>query len=130
MGADSIKGITDNTMEKIRAMADADTVIGKEIVLDSGVTVIPVSKVSFGFASGGSDLPNKANKNLFGGGSGAGVSVTPTAFIVVKGEDVRLLQLSKAPGTADGAVALLPDLFDKITGLFKRDKSENSAEDK
>lgn len=123
MSENSINKITDNAMDKVRAMADADTVIGKEIVLDNGITIIPVSKVSFGFASGGSDLPNKQNRQLFGGGSGAGVTVTPTAFIVIKGEDIRLLQLAKKPGTADNAVAMLPELFDKVADLFKKDEN-------
>lgn len=124
MSENAINKITDNAMDKVRAMADADTVIGKEIVLDNGITIIPVSKVSFGFASGGSDLPNKQNRQLFGGGSGAGVTVTPTAFIVVKGDDIRLLQLAKKPGTADNAVAMLPELFDKVTDLFKKDENK------
>lgn len=124
MSENSINKITDNAMDKVRAMADADTVIGKEIVLPNGIMIIPVSKVSFGFASGGSDLPSKQNRQLFGGGSGAGVTVTPTAFIVVKGEDVRLMQLSKKPGTADNAVAMLPELFDKVTDLFKKDENK------
>ena len=124
MSENSINKITDNAMDKVRAMADADTVIGKEIVLNNGITIIPVSKVSFGFASGGSDLPSKQNRQLFGGGSGAGVTVTPTAFIVVKGDDIRLLQLSKKPGTADNAVAMLPELFDKVADLFKKDENK------
>ncbi len=72
MSDTAIKGIMDVTMDKIRAMADADTIIGREIKLDNGIVIIPVSKVSFGFASGGSDFPSKSNRELFGGGGGAG----------------------------------------------------------
>ncbi len=127
MSDTAIKGIMDVTMDKIRAMVDADTIIGKEIKLDNGIVLIPVSKISFGFASGGSDFPSKTNKELFGGGVGAGVSVTPTAFIVVNGSDVRMLQISKKPDSTDKAIDMLPALFDKITTLFKKDKDEQTT---
>lgn len=128
MSDTAIKGIMDVTMEKIRAMVDADTIIGKEIKLESGIVIIPVSKISFGFASGGSDFPSKTNKELFGGGAGAGVSVTPTAFIVVNGNDVRMLQVSKKPDSTDKAIDMLPSLVDKISALFKKDKSDKESD--
>lgn len=124
MSDTAIKGIMDVTMDKIRAMADADTIIGKEIKLDNGIVIIPISKVSFGFASGGSDFPSKTNKELFGGGAGAGISVTPTAFIVINNNDVRMLQISKKADSTDKAIDMLPDLFDKITALFKKDEDK------
>ncbi len=126
MSDTAIKGIMDVTMDKIRAMVDADTIIGKEIKLDNGIVIIPISKISFGFASGGSDFPSKTNKELFGGGAGAGISVTPTAFIVVNKDDVRMLQISKKPNPTDKAIDMLPALFDKVTALFKKDKDENA----
>ena len=67
MSDTAIKGIMDVTMDKIRTMVDADTIIGKEITLENGIVIIPVSKISFGFASGGSDFPSRANVKLFGG---------------------------------------------------------------
>ena len=124
MSDTAIKGIMDVTMDKIRAMADADTIIGKEIKLDNGIVIIPISKVSFGFASGGSDFPSKTNKELFGGGAGAGISVTPTAFIVINNNDVRMLQISKKADATDNAIDMLPALFDKITALFKKDEDK------
>ena len=124
MSDTAIKGIMDVTMDKIRAMADADTIIGKEIKLDNGIVIIPISKVSFGFASGGSDFPSKTNKELFGGGAGAGISVTPTAFIVINNNDVRILQISKKADATDKAIDMLPALFDKVTALFKKDEDK------
>ncbi|MBQ3564433.1 MAG: GerW family sporulation protein [Clostridia bacterium] len=124
MSDTAIKGIMDVTMDKIRSMVDADTIIGKEITLENGIVIIPVSKISFGFASGGSDFPSRANVKLFGGGAGAGVSVTPTAFIVINGSDVRMLQINKNPSSTDKAIDLIPALFDKVTALFKKDKDE------
>ena len=124
MSDTAIKGIMDVTMDKIRAMADADTIIGKELKLDNGIVIIPISKVSFGFASGGSDFPSKTNKELFGGGAGAGISVTPTAFIVINNNDVRMLQISKKADATDKAIDMLPALFDKVTALFKKDEDK------
>lgn len=123
----NIQGIMNVTMDKLRTMADADTIIGDPIVAGD-VTLIPVSKVSFGLATGGTDLPNKNAQKLFGGGGGAGVTITPVAFIAVQNGEVRLLQISKEGTAADKAVALVPELFDKITGLFKKDKKEQPQE--
>lgn len=119
----NIQGIMNVTMEKLRAMADADTIIGDPIVA-GGATLIPVSKISFGLATGGTDLPNKNAQKLFGGGGGAGVTITPIAFLAVQNGDVKLMQISKDASAADKAVALVPELFDKIVGLFKKDKKE------
>ena len=83
-----IRGLMDTTLEKIRTMVDSNTIIGTPIHTADGTMIIPVSRMSFGFASGGSDFPSKTNKDLFGGGGGAGVSVTPVAFLVVKDGNV------------------------------------------
>lgn len=126
MGENSIKGIIDITMDKIRAMVDADTIIGNPFVVGD-ITVLPVSKVSFGLATGGSDFPSKqGNLQLFGGGGGAGVSISPVAFIVINGSDVKLLQIDKNVTAAEKAVALMPELFDKIIALFKKDKKKEA----
>ena len=122
----AIKGIMDSTMDKIKTMVDADTIIGNPISLPQDITLIPVSKVSFGFASGGSDLPTKKDKDLFGGGAGAGVSITPTAFICVSGTDVKLMHISKNPDSTDKIVSLIPEMFDKIVDLFKKDENQKS----
>ena len=119
MSENSIKGIMDTTMEKIRAMVDADTVIGDPITVE-GATVIPVSKVSFGLATGGSDFSGKGNTPMFGGGGGAGVSITPVAFIVIKGQEVKMLQIYKDESSANKAIEVLPELFEKISSLFKK----------
>ena len=119
----NVQGIMNVTMEKLRAMADVDTIIGEPIVA-GGVTLIPVSKVSFGLAAGGTD---KNAQRFFGGGGGAGVTITPVAFIAVQNGEVRLLQISKEANAADKAVALVPELFDKISGLFKKDKQTQKS---
>ncbi|MBR6622981.1 MAG: sporulation protein YtfJ, partial [Ruminococcus sp.] len=71
-GKTSVSDLLGISMEKIKEMADVNAIIGDPIKLDDGTTIIPISKVSYGFASGGSDLPSKYDKNLFGGGAGAG----------------------------------------------------------
>jgi sporulation protein YtfJ len=113
-------------MEKIKEMVDVNTVVGNPIALPDGITLIPVSKISCGFAGGGSDLPSKnENKELFGGGSGVGVNITPVAFIVVNNGDVRMMPVVSKPDTNDGIVNMIPDVIDKVGGLFKKDKTES-----
>lgn len=119
MSENSIKNIMEVTLEKIRGMVDSDTVIGDPINID-GVTIIPVSRVSFGLATGGSDFSGKGNNPMFGGGGGAGVSIIPVGFMVIKDGDVKMLQIYKDESAANKAIGVLPDLFDKISGLFKK----------
>lgn len=115
------------TMEKIRSMVDVNTIIGDPIQTPDGVTIIPVSKVSFGFGSGGSDFvgkhPSVTGQNPFGGGSGAGVTITPVSFLIVKGESVRMLPIAEpASNTLDRIIELVPDLVDKLSSMLKKDK--------
>ena len=120
----NVEGLMGVSVEKIREMVDANTVIGTPIVLGDGVTIIPVSKISYGFASGGSDLPSKGNSDLFGGGAGAGVNVTPVAFLTInKNGDINLLPVVSKPDTLDRLVSLVPDAVSKITKK-KDDKTE------
>lgn len=125
MSEHPIQGLMGTTMEKIRDMVDVNTIIGDPIVTQDGTTIIPVSKVSFGFASGGSDIPAKVPKEVFGGGSGAGVSIQPLGFLVVHQGEVRLLEMN-GPGDSMGkALGLVPDVISKISDLFKKDKDES-----
>ena len=121
------------TMEKIREMGDVKTIIGDPIEAGD-TTIIPVSKVSYGFASGGSDLPAKQNpKDLFGGGAGAGVTVQPIAFLVVsKDGNVRLMQISDSDDKVSNIIRSVPELIDKISDMSKssKDVKENKEEDK
>lgn len=120
----NVEGLMGVSVEKIREMVDANTVIGTPIVMGDGVTIIPVSKISYGFASGGSDLPSKGNSDLFGGGAGAGVNVTPVAFLTInKNGDINLLPVVSKPDTIDRLVSLVPDAFSKLTKK-KEDKTE------
>ena len=124
-----IGSLMDTTMEKIKEMIDVNTIIGEPITSPDGTLIIPVSKVSYGFAAGGSDLPTKKeNKDCFGGGSGAGVTIQPVAFLTVYQGDVRLVSVDREEGTADKLVNMISDVLKKVKGVFKKDKSE-SADD-
>ena len=129
MSENNIKGMLDVTMEKLRALVDADTVIGTPMNIGE-MTLVPVSKVSFGLATGGTDFPTKSQKPMFGGGGGAGVSITPIAFIAVHGDSVRLLPVYSDATAVDKALNMAPELLDKVKNIFSKDdkQSENKSE--
>ena len=116
-----INGLMGTSMEKIRELVDVNTIIGDPITSPDGTIIIPVSKVSFGFVAGGSDLPTKAPKEVFAGGSGAGVSVQPVGFLVVSGEEVRMLPAQPLT-VADRMVELLPGVVEDMKHIFDKDK--------
>ncbi len=124
MAENNIKGIMDTTMDKLRTLIDADTIIGTPIV-SGNLTLIPVSKVSFGMATGGSDFPSKNQNGLFGGGGGAGVSINPIAFIVINGDYVKMLPINNDSTVIDKAISLAPELLDKVKALFSKEKTDN-----
>lgn len=114
-------------IEKIKEVADTETVIGKPILTSNGTTIIPVSKISVGFGSGGSDLPTKQAKDLFGGGAGGGVSIQPIAFITILPDgNVKLLQMTINAPKENAALALIPDVVDKIAGIISKGKSDDA----
>ena len=129
MAEHPIQGLMNVTMDKIRQMADSNTIIGKPIKTDDGTTILPVSRISFGFASAGTDFDGKnaANRDLFGGGSGAGVNIQPVAFLVVKDGCVRTIQLSDGSNTVDRALTMLPELVDKVSALLKKEEKQGTA---
>lgn len=117
------------TMQKIREMVDVNTIIGQPIQTGD-VTLIPVSKVSFGFASGGSDWAGKNQKaeaaNAFGGGAGSGVSIVPVAFMVIKGDLVRMIPISSHPANSvERIIDMVPEVVDKVTGFIEKQKDKD-----
>ncbi len=124
-----IGNLMNTTMEKIKEMIDVNSIIGEPITSPDGTLIIPVSKVSYGFASGGSDLPTKKeNKDCFGGGSGAGVTIKPVAFLTVYKGNVRLISVDKKDGAIDAIADRIPEAIDKIHGFFKKDKKDNNKD--
>ena len=119
-----IESLVKTATEKIRELVDSETIVGKPVVTADGTTIIPVSKVSVGFASGGSDLPTKSSGN-FGGGSGAGITITPVAFIAIYQGEVKLLQLTANAPKENAIVNMVPDVLDKVKDfLDKRSSSD------
>ncbi len=112
------------SIDKIREMVDVSTVIGDPMTLADGTTLIPVSRVSYGFATGGSDLPTKGTQELFGGGGGAGINIIPIAFLVVSDGNVRVLPLVASPDSFNQVVNMVPDVVNKIGDLFSKDKDK------
>lgn len=117
------------TMSKIRELVDTNTVVGQPISAGEGVTLIPVSKLSFGFATGGSDFGKTPDVNKsFGGGAGAGVKVMPVAFLIIKDGTVKLLPVAPPAESPVGRmVELVPEMFEKVTGYIDK-KGENRDE--
>lgn len=127
MAEKSAGAILSSTIEKIRELVDTSTIIGEAIYAEGGTTIIPVSKVTYGFASGGADFPSKSNKELFGGGGGAGVTITPVAFLVISGGEVTLKHITAYDNAAERVVNLVPEMFDKVTGLINKTKADPVA---
>lgn len=131
MVENKLEGMMGVTMDKIRDMIDVDTIIGNTITTPDGVTIIPVSKVTYGFAAGGSDFASKnsSSKELFGGGNGAGITISPVAFLVITKDEVKLLHVESFNGAIDRIIAMTPDIISKINNAIKKHK-EKKAESK
>jgi sporulation protein YtfJ len=126
-----INDLVNTTMDKIRTLVDSNTIIGEPIHAE-GITLIPVSRLSFGFAGGGSDFTTKNQKpagdNSFGGGSGAGARLEPVAFLVIKGDNVRLLPVAPPPGTTvDRVIEMVPEVLDKVTAFIEKQQEKKAA---
>lgn len=123
----NLEGLVRAAIEKIKDVIDVETVVGSPITAPNGTVIIPVSKVSVGFGSGGSDIPSKDAKELFGGGMGGGVSIQPLAFItIMPGGEVKLLQMTINAPKENAALAAIPDIVDKITNFITKNKGESS----
>lgn len=124
-----LEGLMGTTIEKINQMVDVNTVIGNPVTSPDGTVIVPVSKVSYGFASGGSSFVSKSapSKDLFGGGAGAGVSINPIAFIVISNGEAKVLTIDEPNSTlAEKALAMTPELLEKIIDILNKDKNEKS----
>lgn len=122
----SANGILRTTIEKVRDLVDVSTIIGDPINLPDGLTIVPVSKVTYGFASGGSDFPSKNNVELFGGAGGAGITINPVAFLVVKDGDVTIKHITANDNAVERAVTMVPEMFDKVTSFVSKNKEDKS----
>ena len=110
-------------------MVDVNSIVGDPITAPDGTIIIPISKISYGFASGGSDFPSKvqSEKEFFGGGTGAGISINPIAFLTISNGNVKLLQIDPYNSSADRIVGMVPDVVDKISGIVSKKSEEKKA---
>lgn len=123
----SAAGILESTIEKVKDLVNVSTIIGEPMEVPNGVTIIPVSKVTYGFASGGSDFPSKSNQDIFGGGGGAGVTITPVAFLVIdKMGNVDIKHITAFDNAAERMVSLVPEMFDKVNMAINKTKMDKS----
>ena len=128
MKEQSAAGILGTTIEKIKDMVDSKTIIGDPIDAGDGIKVIPVSKVTYGFASGGSDFPTKTSKELFGGGGGAAVTLTPVAFLIINNGSVSVKYITEGPdASVERVVGMIPDLIDKLSEVVDKLKNKKNG---
>lgn len=124
-----IEGLVSEAMKNIKGMVDVNTIIGDVVTTADGTTIIPVSRVAFGFGAGGSEFgadASDANKK-FGGGSGAGVSINPVAFLIVNKDQIKLLPVDTAMTTVDRIVDAVPDVITKLN-RFITERAEKKQE--
>ena len=120
MAEKPVQEIMAASLEKIRDLVDSNTVIGSPIHTQDGTTILPISKISFGFVSGGTDFATKTQKDLFGGAASAGGSVTPVGFLVIKEGSVKLMQLAEGGATVDRLINMMPEVIDRIEGFVAK----------
>ena len=121
-----LNDLMESSMSKIREMVDSNTIIGQPIATADGVTLIPVSRLSFGFGCGGGDYGKQAGSSHFGGGSTAGVRVEPVAFLVVKDGVTRIMPVGMpAMTTADRVIEMVPQVMDRVENFIDKKKANS-----
>lgn len=127
-----IQGLMYTAMQSIRDMIDVNTIVGDPVETTDGTVIIPISKVGLGFGVGGSDYaskntkPDSQNQNLFGGGAGGGVSITPVAFMVVGKGQIRLMPVNPENNIYDRILDMVPVAIDKIAELKDNHKAKKA----
>ncbi|HIU72424.1 MAG TPA: GerW family sporulation protein [Candidatus Galloscillospira excrementipullorum] len=135
MNEHPIQGMAESILENINQMVDVNTIVGEPIITPSGVTIIPISKVSVGFGLGGGDFkpstPEERKCIPFGGGGGGALTITPIAFLTVSGENVKLITIDRNETTVDKALAMAPEMVDKVantvSALLKKDSDKTKG---
>ncbi len=120
----SLSEMMETSMDKIRQMVDSNTIVGEPITTPDGVTLIPVSRLSYGFGCGGGDYGKNGASS--GAGCGAGIRVEPMAFLVVKGGVTRMLPVgTPAITTLDRVIEMVPELFDRVESFVDRKRNKD-----
>lgn len=120
-----VESVLSGAMEGLKNLVDVDTVVGEPIKAGADITLIPISKITCGFASGGSGFGGNPQNEHFGGGAGGCVKVVPVCFIVVRGDNVRMIPADSREGGLEKLMDMVPDLLDKFSALLKKKKENN-----
>lgn len=125
----SASGILATAIEKIKDMVDCQTIIGDPIDCGDGIKAIPISKVTYGFASGGSDFPTKGSKELFGGGGGAGVTISPVAFLIINNGEVTVRYINEdTQNSAERVIQMIPEVVNKLGDVVDKIKGKDAVD--
>ena len=122
-----VENVINNAIDGLKKMIDVDSVIGSPVKINDSTTIIPVSKVSMGFASGGSGFGKEPAKDNFGGGAGGGIKISPIAFLVVTDGNVRLVSVSETPDQLDKIFTKIPEVIDQVSALVSKKKDTEQA---
>ncbi|GGN48791.1 MULTISPECIES: GerW family sporulation protein [Oceanobacillus] len=129
-----IQGLMTTAMESLQSLVETNTIIGDSIETPDGSTIIPVSKVGFGFAAGGSEFSPQSTEGdatlPFGGGSGGGVSLTPIAFLVVKNDEIKMVRLDQHTQLYEKFLEMTPQVIDKVEKIMKDKGSKKDKKEK
>lgn len=126
--AEHVEQVLNNAIDGLKKMIDVDSVVGNPINISDSTTVIPVSKVSMGFVSGGSSFCKNPAVDNFGGGAGGGIKISPVAFLVITDGNVRLVNVTDAPDQTDKIFTKIPELIDQISSLISKKKEDKNAD--
>ena len=127
-----IESLMSEAMKNIKGMVDVNTIVGDVVTTDDGTTIIPISRVAFGFGAGGSEFGQGDSSKKFGGGSGAGVSINPVAFLIVNKDHIRLLPVDTTMSTVDRVIDVIPEVVSKFNRFLadRADKKQEKAKEK
>lgn len=136
MAEHPIQGLMKTAMENLKEMVDVNTIVGDPVETPDGSVILPVSKVGFGFAAGGSEFhvdgssssdPRDQGSDLpFGGGSGGGVSITPVAFLIVNSTGIKMVHIDGQTHLYERVLDSAPQFFEKVQNMLKRDKNKGT----
>lgn len=119
-----LQDFMETSIGKIRELADSNAIVGQPITTPDGVTLIPISRVNFGFSSGGTDY-GKTAPTKFAGGAGGAVKIEPVAFLVVKNGVTTVMPVAiPAMSTADRVLEMIPQLMDRVEGYVEKKKEK------
>ena len=124
MDNSKVESVLNGTLNGLKNLVDVDTVIGDPLKVNDEVTLIPISKVSCGFISGGSGFGAQPQKQNFGGGAGGAMKVIPICFLVIRGDDIRMLPVKEGESKVESLVDAVPDLLEKISDFIKSRKAK------